>query len=297
MSLPVRFRPGCFWPLLRTAAAEWLKHRPSQQGAALAFYTVFSIAPVLVIALSLVGWILGPEADHSGIDEQIEDYVGNAGATVIQSMIAAARRPRTGLLATNLGWVALVFGASGMFAQMQEALNTIWNVTPDPDRSLRRLILGRLPSFLMVFVIALLALLVLVINVTLTALNHYASEAFPDFLAIAHPLEAFGSVVIVAVLFAMIFKYLPDVRIAWGDVWFGAVITALLFTLGKYAIGYYLTIAAISSAYGAAGSIAVILLWTYYSSQILFFGAEITQVYARNFGSAKLPVGNLMGIE
>ena len=251
----------------------------------MAFYTVFSIAPVLVIALSLVGWILGPEADHSRLDEQIEDYVGKAGAAAIQSMIVAASRPQSGLIATSLGWIALLFGASGMFSQLQEALNAIWDVRPTPDGSLWRLIRERLPSFLMVFISAVLVLLVLVINVVLTALSQYASEAFPIFLAIAHPLDVLGSIAIVTLLIAMIFKYLPDVKIAWSDVWFGAIITALLFTLGKYAIGYYLTVAAISSAYGAAGSVAVVLLWTYYSSQILFFGGEITRIYARLHGS------------
>lgn len=279
-----RFRPESWWPLLLTAATEWFKHT-SQLGAALAFYTIFSIAPILVIALGLLGWIFGPDAVQSHLDEQIQDYVGQPAAEAIQSMVVAAHQSRSGWLAASLGWSALLFGASGMFAQMQEALNTIWDVTPNVNRTVWNLIWDRLRSFLMVFMIAVLVLILLVINAVLSALGQYASARLPTFLAIALPLDAIGSIVILTLLFAMIFKVLPDIRIAWGDVWFGSIVTTLLFTLGKYAIGYYLTFAAISSAYGAAGSIAVILLWAYYSSQVLFFGAEITQAYAKQHGS------------
>ena len=265
------------WRLLRTAASEWWKRNSSQMGAALAFYAVFSIAPVLIIALNLVGWFFGPDAVHSRLDEQMEVYVGKTAAAAIQSMIVAASQPNAGIVATAWGWIALLVGASGMFAQMQEALNTIWDVPADPSRGLFKLILSRLLSFLMVFVIALMLLLLVLINMVLTAFNQYAADWFPRVLVIAHWLNSLGSIAIVVLLFAMIFKYLPEVRVAWKDVWLGAVMTAMLFTLGKYGIGYYLTIAAISSAYGAAGSIAVILLWAYYSSQILFFGAEITK--------------------
>lgn len=254
-------------------------------GAALAFYTVFTIAPVLVLALNLIGWTLGPEAAKDRLETQIEQYVGKDAAGAIQSMVVAISKPQEGLLATSLSWLALIFGASGMFSQMQESINEAWNVPPNPKRSVWKLVKDRLLAFLMVFVIASLLLSLVISNTVLTSLSQYASTRFPQFLATARPLNEIGSIVILTLLFSTIFKVMPEVRVAWNDVWFGGLVTALLFTLGKYAIGYYLTTAAINSAYGAAGSIAVILVWAYYSSQILFFGAEITQAYACQYGS------------
>lgn len=272
---------GWLFPVLRAAVQEWLGHS-SQMGAALAFYTVFTIAPVLVIALNLISWTLGPDAAQSRLETQIELYVGRAAAGAIQSMILAASKPQSGLLATGLSWIALIFGASGMFSQMQESLNAAWDIPPNPQRGVWRLVRDRLLAFLMVFVIAGLVLSLVIANTVLTTLSHYASTTFPQFLAVAWPLNEIGSVVILTLLFSSIFKVLPEAQITWRDVWFGGLVTALLFTLGKYAIGYYLTTAAINSAYGAAGSVAVILIWAYYSSQILFLGAEVTQASSRN---------------
>lgn len=279
-----RFHLGWCLPVLSRAAREWSRHS-SQMAAALAFYTVFTIAPVLVIALNLIGWALGREAARDRLETQIEQYVGQDTASAIQSMIVAISQPQSGLLATSLSWVALVFGASGMFLQMQEALNATWDVPPNPQRGIWRLVRERLLAFLMVFVIAGLVLSLVVINGILTTLSQYASTAFPQFLAVARPLNEIGSIVILTLLFSAIFKIMPEVSVAWKDVWFGGLVTALLFTVGKYAIGYYLTTAAINSAYGAAGSVAVILLWAYYSAQILFFGAEVSQSYSREPGS------------
>lgn len=274
---------GC-WKLLRTAASEWSNHT-SQMGAALAFYAVFTIAPILVISLHLIGWIYGPDAAESRLDMQIQQYVGPVAATAIQSMIVAVSQPQAGFIENSLSWMALLFGASGMFVQMQEALNFTWNLPPSPNRSFWKLIIDRLLAFLMIFVIATLMFALVVFDAILSAISKNASAAIPEFLAFVRPLNEFGSIVIFTLLFAMIFKYLPEVRITWNDVWFGAIVTALLFALGKYVMSFYLATAAVNSAYGAAGSIAVILVWAYYSSQILFFGAEVTQAYAVRFGS------------
>lgn len=273
------------WRLFHSAAQQWWEQNTSQFGAALAFFSVFTIAPVLVLAIHLGVWFVGPEAAQARLQTQIEAYVGPSAAETIQSMVVAANQPQAGQAATLFSWLALVYGASGMFAQMQAALNAIWDVEPSANRRLGDWLRARLVPFFMVFVIAAIMLGLVVVSTVLSTVAEYASGKFPQSLAIGWPLNAVGSLAVLTLMFALIFKFVPETTIAWREVWFGAFVTAVLFWLGKYGIGYYLATFAIQSAYGAAGSVTVLLLWAYYSAQILFFGAEIAQAYTREFKS------------
>jgi len=278
--------------LLRTAAVQWWGENTSQMGAALAFYSVFTIAPVLVLSLNLIAWTLGPDAAQSRLQSQLESSIGLAAAQTVQSMVVAASQPQAGRLASVLSWLALIYGASGMFFQMQTALNAIWEVETKPQ-SLLHQIRAQLVPFLMVFVIAALILILVVVSAVLSSISQFASERFPTAVSVGQPLNAIGSLAVLTLLFALIFKFVPQVQISWQDVWVGAFVTALLFAVGKQAISFYMATAAVSSAYGAAGSVTVLLLWAYYSSQILFFGAEITQAYAqRKWGHHNSYSGN-----
>ncbi len=275
--------------LLQDTVSAWMDDKAPRLGAALAFYTVFSLAPLLVLAVSVAGFAFGAEAVQSHLDEQLQGFVGQEGAKAIQSMIVAASQPKSGAIAAVLGIIALLFGASGVFLQMKDALNTIWGVAPKPGLGIWEMIRNQFLSFAMVFGIDFLLLVTLLVSTTLAALTNYIKERIPGLDILAHGLDLGISFVVVTLLFALIFKYLPDVKITWRDVWFGAAVTAVLFTIGKYAIGMYLGRAAVGSAYGAAGSIVIVLLWAYYSSQILFFGAELTKAYARLYGSHVVP--------
>jgi membrane protein len=278
-------RTASWWRLLKTAASDWSEDKAPRLGAALAYYTVFSIAPLLVIAIGIAGFFFGADAVQSKLDEQLQGFLGRQGAEGVQAMIAAASKPRTGGFATVLGVAALVVGASGVFVQMKDALNTIWEVEPKRGQGIWGMVRDRLLSFAMVLAIGFLLLVTLFVSATLAALTNSLRDFIPGPDIVAHGLDLGVSLAVVTLLFALIFKYLPDAKVAWSDVWLGAAVTAVLFTIGKYAIGMYLGTASVGSAYGAAGSLVIVLLWAYYSSQILFFGAELTQAYARMFGS------------
>jgi membrane protein len=254
------------------------------------------LAPVLVIAVAIAGFVFGPDAVQSQLDEQLRGFVGQDGAKGIQAMIAAANKPQSGVLASVLGIAALLFGASGVFMQMKDALNTIWEVESKPGSGWWGMIQDRFLSFAMVLAIGFLLMVTLLVSAALAAFTKFVGNVIPGPDIVAHILDLVISVGIVTLLFALIFKYLPDIKIAWRDVWLGAAVTAVLFTIGKYAIGMYLGMAAVGSAYGAAGSLIVILVWAYYSSQILFFGAELTQAYSRLYGSQIPLTANAMPV-
>jgi membrane protein len=270
------------WSLLKEAASDWADDKAGRLAAALAFYSVLSLAPLLLIVVAIAGAVFGDEAARGEIVAQMRGLIGRDGAEVIQTMLENAREPKAGMLATIVGLATLLFAASGVFAQLQGALNTIWEVEPVRGRGVRGLIRDRFLSFTMVLGTGFLLLVSLVISAGLAA----AGKRFGDGAALVW--QAVNFVVsfgVVMLLFAMIYKVLPDVRIAWKDVWIGAILTAALFTLGKFLIGFYMGHSSVGSPFGAAGSLVALVIWIYYSCQIVFFGAELTQVYANRFGS------------
>ncbi len=278
-----------YWQVLKAAGLEWMKDKIPQLGAALAFYSVLSMAPMLVIAIAVAGMVFGQEVASGQLDTQIRGFVGKEGAEAVKEMLANARKPSEGIFASVIGVVTLLVAASGVFGQLQDSMNTIWEVEPKPGRGILGLIKDRFLSLSMVFGIGFLLLISLILSSALSALGGAFGGLLPVPAAFLQGLELVVSFTVVTLLFAMIYKFLPDVKIAWGDVWVGSVITALLFTVGKFAIGLYLGKSSFGSAYGAAGSLVVLLVWIYYSSQILFFGAEFTKAYANQKGSRILP--------
>jgi membrane protein len=271
--------------LLKQTFKEWLEDKASRLAAALSYYTIFSIPPLLLIAIAIAGRLFGAEAAQNQLIGQISGLVGQEGAEFIQETIENARQPTEGIIATVLGIALLLLGASGVFGQLQDALNTIWEVTTKPGRGIIGTIKDRFFSFTMVLGVGFLLLVSLVISAALAALDEFVVGLLPGAATLMQILNIFISLAAITLLFGLIYKYVPDVEISWGDVWIGALITALLFILGKFAIGLYLGNSGVASTYGAAGSLVVILLWIYYSAQILFLGAEFTQVYANQFGS------------
>ena len=279
--------------LLRDTFREWSEDGANRLAAALAYYTTFSLAPLLVLVIAIAGLVGGRDAAQTQTMAQVEDLLGAEGREFVQEMIETASRPQTGWTATLIGAVTLLFGALGVFAELQNSLNTIWEVKPKPATGLldgvRRFVVKRLVSFTMVLGIGFLLLASLVISAALSALGEYIGTRWPlaDFwLSVINFLISF---VVITFLFAMIFKFLPEIQIAWKDVWLGAAVTSALFTLGKFLIGLYLGRSEVGTNFGAAGSLAILLIWIYYSAQILFFGAEFTQVYANRYGSKIIP--------
>jgi membrane protein len=273
------------WTMLRTAALDFMEDKGAQLGAALAFYSILSLAPLLVLAIALAGFIFGEEAARGELATQIESTVGTEGAKAIESMLENAHQPATGSLAAVFGIVMLLVGASGVFGQLQSAMNSIWEVTPRQESGVWAFVRTHFLSFTLVLGTGFLLLISLVLSAVIAGASSHLSGIWPHLEPLWHLANAFVSFLVVMLLFAMIFKFLPDTNVAWRDVWIGAAITAVLFTLGKFLIGLYLGKSSVGSAYGAAGSLVVLLIWIYYSAQILFFGAELTQVYAKRHGS------------
>jgi membrane protein len=271
--------------MLKEAAADWNDDNVPRLGAALSYYTIFSLAPLLLITISIAGLVFGQEAAQGRIVHQIDGLLGQDGAKAIEGMLENARKPATGLLATLAGIATLLFGATGAFNELRTSLNTVWEVETPKAGGLLGMVKARLLSFTMVLGVGFLLLVSLVLSAALAALDASLDSFFPGGAVLLQVLNSVISLGVVALLFAMIYKVLPDTEVEWRDVWFGAVVTAALFVVGKYAIGLYLGRGAVGSAYGAAASLVIILVWVYYAAQILFFGAELTQVYARRHGS------------
>jgi membrane protein len=276
------------WPLLKDTATQFWAHKGPRLGAALAFYTALSLSPTLLVVVAIAGAVYGDEAARGELAVQMQGTVGEEGAKAIESMLANTKAQGKSTLMTVIGVATLLVGASGLFAQLQEALDTIWDVKPEQTGSgIWAMVKDRLVSFSVVCGLAFLLLVSLVLSAALTAANTWMADRLPVGgvgLQIGNQALTF---VLTAALFAIIFKVLPHARPAWSDVAVGAVLTAALFTLGKYLIGLYLGQAAPGSAYGAAGSFVVLLLWVYYSTQILLFGAEFTQMYAHRHGTGQ----------
>ena len=279
--------------LLKDTIREWREDGANRLAAALAYYTTFSLAPLLVLIIAIAGLAGGREAAQTQTMAQVEDLLGTDGRDFVQGMIESASKPATGLTATLLGAVTLLFGALGVFGELQNSLNTIWEVKPKPARGIldgiKRFILKRLLSFTMVLGVGFLLLASLVVSAALSAFSEYIGTrwAFADFwLELINFILSF---IVITLLFGMIFKFLPEIKIAWKDIWLGAAVTSILFSLGKFLIGLYLGRSEVGNTFGAAGSMAILLIWVYYSAQILFFGAEFTQVYASRYGSRIVP--------
>lgn len=284
------------WVLLKETFSEWNADKASRLAAALAYYTIFSLAPLLIIVIAIAGAVFGEEAARGEIVGQIQGLVGIDGAKFIETAIESASQPRAGTVASIISIIILLFGASGLFAQLQDALNTIWEVQPKPGRGLIGLIRDRFLSFSMVLGVGFLLLVSLVMSAALAAVVNFVGHLIPGIAFVLELTNFIFSFVVTTLLFGLIYKVLPDVEIAWSDVWIGAAITSLLFSIGRFGLGVYLGNSSFGSTYGAAGSVVIILVWVYYAAQILFFGAEFTQVYARKFGSRIRPAKNAVPV-
>ncbi len=276
--------------LLKQTFAEWQKDKVPLLASSLAYYTVFSIAPLLLIAITIAGFFFGEEAVRGEVIGQIQGLIGKDGAAAIQSMLQNTQKPTAdGNFATLFGVITLLLGASGVFGQLQEALNTIWDVKPKPGRDLIKFIQSRFLSFAMVLVIGFLLLVASVLSTILISVSSFIGYLVPGMEFISRFIDFIVSFIVVTLLFASIYKVLPDVKVPWRNLWLGAAVTALFFNIGKYLIGIYLTQSNVTSTYGAAGSIIIVLIWVFYSAQILLLGAEFTQVYCNYIGTPIRP--------
>lgn len=280
------------WFLASTTANDWVDDKAPRLAAALAYYALLSLAPLIVLALAVAGFAFGDEAARGGLARELGGLVGNAGAEAVQGIVKNARAPAAGIVSGIAGVIVLLFGASGVFGELQAALNTIWEVSPRPGRGIKGVVRDRLFSFAMVMGVAFLLLVSLIVSAALSAAGRFMSGALPGGEALWQVVNFVFSLAVVTSLFAFLFKTVPDAKVAWRDVWIGALVTATLFTLGKFLIGLYLGTSTISSSYGAAGSLVLLVIWVYYSSSILLFGAEFTQVFASAFGSRIRPADN-----
>jgi membrane protein len=277
------------WIVAKEAAGNWSSHKDSRQGAALAYYSVFSLGPIIVIAIAVAGLFFGREAVSGQVASSITGMLGDTGAKAVQAMLADAGRPRQGLLATFLGIGALLFAAIGVVVQLKDALNTVWEVGELPGRGLWHFIRSYVVSLAAVLAVGFLLLMSLVITAGLAAFGKFASPHMQEW--VLHLISVLVSLSVISVLFAMMFKWLPDAEVDWYDVWLGAIITAVLFEIGKSAIGFYIGKQGLDSTYGAAASIVVVLIWVYYTSQIILLGAEVTHAFAKHRGSRKISEG------
>ncbi len=278
------------WTVLRRAIAGWWNDNVPHLGAALSYYTLFSLAPILIVAMSIAGLAFGAEAVRGEIVGQIDGLVGHDGAVAVQSMLEGASKPSSSIPATIIGVITFFLGATGAFLELQTALNAIWRVKPKASANfLRPLVIDRLISFGLVVAVGFLLLTSLLVSAGLAALDRYMGQAFPGVAIVWQALNVLVSLGVISLLFAMIYKLLPDVDLAWSDVWVGALVTAGMFTLGKFLIGLYLGTSSLASSYGAAGSVIVLLVWVYYSAQIVLLGAEFTREYVKVFGRKPPP--------
>jgi len=285
------------WKLLKTIFIKWLEDDPFQSAAALSYYTLFSLAPLLIISIAVAGFFFGREAAQNQIVSTIQGLIGQESAQAVQAMIQnASQRPKTGMISTLFGGIILLFGAGGVVGQLQTSLNLIWGVKAQSDSGLRDFIRKRFISFAMVLGVGFLLLVSLAVSAFISGVTQFISSLFGGVAVIAHLLDILISFGFVTLLFAMIYKFLPDVQIQWKDVWVGAALTSVLFTIGKFLIGVYLGTSGVTSVYGAAGSLITILLWVYYSALIFFWGAEFTQVYSSQYGSGIVPAANAESI-
>ena len=275
------------WGVIKTAVSGWIDDYAQSMGAALAYYTMFSMAPLLLIVISIAGLVFGDEAARGEIFSQLEGMLGASGALAVQGLLESVRKPSESVTATVFGVVLLLIGATSVFGELQDALDRIWRAPVRAGQSgWWRLVQARLLSFGMILGIGFLLIVSLVASAALAALQKWWGPVFSDWAA-ASIIEVVLSFLVTTVAFAMIYKVVPRVRIHWKDVWIGAATTSLLFTVGKLLIGVYIGRSGIASGFGAAASLVVVLVWVYYSAQIFLLGAEFTRAYAHKFGSRR----------
>lgn len=273
--------------LFKRAFEEWQNDKASRLGAALAYYTIFSLAPLMLILIGICSLVFGQEAAQGQILDQLRGMLGKESAEAVQTMLANSNEEHTGLIATLVGFGALFAGATGVFAQLQDALDTVWRVPSPAQNGVWLLLKTRWAAFTMVLGIGFLLLVSLVISSVISGVGELLTQHLPFASSVLQLVNVVLSLAVITILFAMIFKYLPNVRLAWSDVWTGAFVTAVLFNAGKLLIGMYLGNGAVGSAFGGAGAIVIILVWTYYSAQILLFGAEFTRIFAETHGTQR----------
>lgn len=275
------------WELLQETWNAWSTHRAPRAGAALAYYTIFSLAPLLVIVIAVAALVFGQEAAQGKIVTEIQGVVGVESARAIQAMLDKARTPAAGLFATVLSLMTLLIGATGVVSELKDTLNTIWHVQPEPDSGLLSTLKAYLMSLVFVLGIGFLLLVSLVVSAVLSALSGFFSHLFPSpwLIHVWQMVNLVISLGVITVLFAMLYRFLPDTEVPWRDVWIGAGITALLFAISQFFIGLYLGKSSIGSAYGPAGSLVLLLAWVYYASLVFLFGAEFAAVYAYRRGT------------
>jgi membrane protein len=288
-AMPLPYKRQSYWRLLTETFTQWSEDKPFQLAAALAYYTLFSLAPLLLIAITITGVVFGREATEQQIVNTLGGLVGPQGAQAIRELLRSASHPQAGVLGTLISILTLLIGAGGVVGQLQDSLNTIWGVAPKPGRGLWGLLKDRFVSLSLVLGVGFLLLVSLLVSTVLSAAITFMSGALPGGEGLWHAVELGVSFGFTTLLFALIYKLLPAVEIAWRDVWVGAAMTAVLFTLGKFLIGLYLGQSGIDSAYGAASSLVLVLVWVYYAGLIFFFGAEFTQVYANTYGTGVTP--------
>jgi membrane protein len=285
--------------LLKETASQWSEDKAPQLGAALAYYTVFSLAPLLLLLMSIFSlWVHDKKSVQTTIKDQVAQFAGGSSADVVGDIVeTTAKKKQNGVLATIAGVVIALFGASGVFGQLQDSLNTIWGVKAKPGLGIMGYLQARFISFAMVGGVCFMLLVSLSVSVAIKALSGQLNHTVPGATVLSTLLSILLNLVVITALFAMIFKFLPDAKIAWSDVWIGAGLTTVLFIIGKWGLGLYLGSGSAGSAYGAVGSLITTLVWVYYSAQIMLFGAEFTQVYANEFGSHIEPVPHAVRVE
>ena len=279
------FRPREFFALLNLTFAQWSEDNALRMGAALAYYTLFALAPLLVIAIAIAGVVFGAQAVQGQVTGQIRGLVGEDSAKAIQTMIESAHKPTHSAIAAVIGALLLLLGASGVFTEMHDALNNIWHVDQTKQSGAWNFVRSHFLSVGMVLGVGFLLLVSLLISAVLAAAAKYFQGVLPISPILLHAVDLLLSLLLIAVLFAMIFKWLPDAKVAWNDVWVGAGLTSMLFTVGKFLIGFYIGKSVSASAYGAAGSLVIVVAWLYYSALLLYFGAEFTRAYGTKLGS------------
>jgi len=282
--------PGALWWVMKRALIGWWNDNVPRLGASLAYYTLFAMSPILLVATSIAGLAFGAEAVRGEVVGQIEGLVGRQGAETVQAMLEGASKPSSSIVATIIGLVTLFLGATGAFLELQTALNAIWRVKPRPNAGVADFLKQRLISFGLVVGVGFLLLVSLVVSAALSALTRYLGHIFPGLTAVFEASNVLVALFVITLLFAMVYKVLPDVRLRWRDVWIGALVTAGLFSIGKQLIGLYLGTSSVGSSYGAAGSVVVLLIWVYYSSQVVLLGAEFTRYYVERFRGQPPPV-------
>jgi membrane protein len=285
-----RPKPQNLWNVIRETFANWSKHEATTHSAAIAYLSLFSLAPLLILVIAMAGWAFGAEAARGEIQRMLGQFIGGDAAKVVEQLVAASARPRTGRIAALIGGVTILVSASGILMQLQDTLNTVWEVTPKPGFFLKALLKKRLFCFLLVVGAGALLLVSLAASAGLSALQKVLEARLEIGTSkLIGGADVVLSWLLMALLLALVYRLLPDVEIGWRDVAWGSAITSVLFTIGKYGVGFYLQRTGVNTTYGAAGSLVLLLLWIYFSSLIFLLGAEFTRVHSRRYRDGRAP--------